>query len=392
MNALSIVNLSNAILRHYGLPIHHSPYPLGDFLPNLHQKKKMVLMIWDAVGQMNLQEAMRQYPKIKELLEPFKPLTISSVFPTTTTAALTSFCTGLTPIEHGMLGYMLFLRRFNALVNMIDFCPPGLDRDILIGHGLNPLKFIPCETIFQRLHQAGVKPWIITSNLFKDSGLSRMHHHGAAFKGYSDMLEMFTTLRHVLQREQGESFVMVYWGLTDTYAHRYGPASEEFCSSIYWLLKMFLAEVIEQIPGRIQKESLFLITSDHGQVETSYRDEDWFGIHDPLSNLLSIPPAGEPRALYLYPREYKGFRSAFDELYGRKFDLHDSAELVGEGVFGPPLNIPDEHLDRLGRFVAVAKEGHSLNYKYTGNERSLKGKHGANSSWERDVPLLLLNT
>lgn len=391
MEPHSIVHLINAVFRHYGLPTPHSPFPLSDFVPNLHQKKKVVLILWDAVGEQNLLDACKADPDIEKLLQPFLHLTLKSVFPTTTTAALTSLCTGLTPIEHGMLGYILFLKRFNSLVNMIDFCPPGLERDILIGNGLNPLKFIPCDTIFQKLHQAGIKPWILTSNQFKDSGLSRMHHHGAAFRGYSDMMEMNTSLRELLVKEKSDSFFMTYWGLTDTYAHRYGPSSNEYQSNIYWLFSMFFREVIGQLSSKNLRETLFFITADHGQRETSYRDEHWFGVHDPLSKMLSVPPAGEPRALYLYPKELSGFRSSFESMYGRYFELYDSADLIREGLFGPPIHIPEEHPDRVGSFTAVAKEGYSLNYKYTGNERTLKGKHGALSHWEMEVPLLILS-
>src|SRR5439155_9728139 len=54
---------------------------------------------------------------------------LTSVFPSTTTAALTSLSTGLAPGRHGMLGYEMWLKEFGMTANMIQLQPMAAGRE-----------------------------------------------------------------------------------------------------------------------------------------------------------------------------------------------------------------------------------------------------------------------
>ena len=57
--------------------------------------------------------------------------TLTSVFPTTTVAALGAINTGVAPVEHGLLGYTLYLPEVQMVAEMIRWGP--LNRRMSFG-------------------------------------------------------------------------------------------------------------------------------------------------------------------------------------------------------------------------------------------------------------------
>ena len=158
----SLVNLANTVLASFGLPTHHSPLP-KDLLPAKREVQKVVLLLIDALGYRQLLRFMdRDRNSLFRHLAShghFVPLT--SVFPSTTTAALATLHTGLTPQEHGILGYRLFLKEFGVIVNMIRLSPlrePIHDR--LFDMGLKPKQFLGCATIHDTLRREGIRSYV----------------------------------------------------------------------------------------------------------------------------------------------------------------------------------------------------------------------------------------
>lgn len=389
----SIMNLSNFVLDHFGCETSHNPFPMDIYVPNLEKKKKIVLLIIDALGAKNLDNIISEKKEIADIVSRFRREKITSIFPTTTTAALTTICTGCSPIEHGMLGYILFLKKFLSYVNMIDLAPLGLPRDILTHHGLNPGRFLPVKTIYQRLIKKGVKTITVTSNLFKNSGLSLINHQGSSFRGYTDALDMVQKMKYSAESEPSPLFILAYWGLSDTKGHQYGPNSHEYKSEVEWLLKIIDKEFIGKVDDKLKEEMLFIITADHGQIETDWTNEEWISPKDKLvRDYLLIPPAGEPRALYLWPKNEKEFVEYFSNRFKERFFLLKRSEAIQLGLFGPAKDlqpIKEEISDRIGEYISIARSAYSLNYKYSPSEKTLKGKHGSLTDWELFVPLLL---
>ncbi|MDI3472120.1 MAG: hypothetical protein PWQ20_498 [Thermotogaceae bacterium] len=384
----SIVNLVSFILKHFRIEPLFEPYPLNELL-ELSLKDKIVLFVIDALGY-NLYR--RIFNRFKSNLSVFKDIDffpMTSVFPTTTASALTSLNTGLTPLQHGMIGYILFLKEFGLLANMIELAPVGMERDLLLKSGLNPVKFISGPTVHELLKENGVGSFTVTASIFKNTGFNRMHTSGSNVRTYQSFSDLFSTIRKTLKTNKDEKFLLIaYWGLADTLAHRKGPLSEEYESEIFWMLKMFEDEVLSKVPPSIFKKTLFMITGDHGQKPTSWEDEIWLISNDEFCSKLSIPPTGEQRMMYLFVKNRSEFRNFFEDRYGDYAMLIDSIDAIKMGLFG--LGKPHPNLlDRIGDFVLLTKSGYSFNYRYTGQEKSLKGRHGSLSEDELFVPLIL---
>ncbi|MDN5359575.1 MAG: hypothetical protein PWQ84_638 [Thermotogaceae bacterium] len=393
----SIVNLSNFILKFHNCPTYYPPLDMMDKIKNLDKKKKVILFVIDAMGNDNLERAAEESPSLRDNLQLFEKEVLTSVFPTTTTAALTSYNTGLPPLEHGMLGYTLFLPDYSSLVNMITLSPPELERDALTQCGLNPMKFMNHPTIFETLQENGVKCWTITSDLFVESGLTKMHHKGSAKRSYSSMLEMFYQLLRTLEEEQSKTFIFVYWGLTDSDGHHYGTRSRPYQGGIEYLFRMLKDEVIERMSQRQLEETLFLISSDHGQIDTTWQDEEWITSEDELFEQYLHPPiSGEPRAVYFNVKDPISFEYYFKQRFSKRFHLIEKSEAIANNLFSDtkvPLRVSErgykENIARIGDYIAIAKKGYSLHFKHHGKTYTLKGKHGSLTHEELLVPLLI---
>src|SRR6476620_10649838 len=88
----------------------------------LSDARVLVLVVIDGLGFEVLRRAMARgaAPGFANLGDPGR---LTSVFPSTTAAALTSIQNGLAPAQHGMAGYTLNLPSADRVVNMITFKP-----------------------------------------------------------------------------------------------------------------------------------------------------------------------------------------------------------------------------------------------------------------------------
>ena len=84
---------------------------------------------------------------------------LTSVVPSTTSAALTSLWTGRSPAEHGVLGYEVFLKEYGLVANMITHAPASYEGEVgsLQHAGFDPESFLPVPTIGPHLAAAGIE-------------------------------------------------------------------------------------------------------------------------------------------------------------------------------------------------------------------------------------------
>src|SRR5207237_5661858 len=127
----------------------------------------VVLLVADGLGHLQLQReiAAGNAPNLADLVAraaegddcvSYSPIT--SVFPTTTVAALGSVNSGVAPTGHGLLGYTLFLPEFDMVAEMIRWGP--LNRRVSFTDpefGKAPETFTWADTMYARLHAAGIQ-------------------------------------------------------------------------------------------------------------------------------------------------------------------------------------------------------------------------------------------
>jgi len=311
-----------------------------------------------------------------------KPIT--TVSPSTTTTAMASVSTASPPVAHGLLGYRLYLKEFACMANMIKFAPvfggTGFE-----SRGVDPRSFLTATTVYQRLTAKGIPAMALTRKDYLGSALSKMIHAGAEVRGYASASDLVVPLRRFLEsRKRG--FVFAYWDLLDSLAHRYGALTPEYLAELSLLDHALDREVFSK---KGDGKTLLLLTADHGHINVPTENRINLQGHPDLVNDLLLPPAGEPRYAYLYPKP--GRAAAVREYLAKEFRgkaaVFTAAEALKRGYFGPGVRHPAA-LDRLGEVHLTPTQDHAFLFPFPGEKSELIGRHGGFSTAEMLVPLL----
>ncbi len=348
---------------------------------------RVLLVILDGLGQNRWDTLQAADPRLAlaRIAANGKTAAVTSVFPSTTVAALASYSTGLSPLAHGMLGYRLFLRELSATVNMIQLSVVGGGREAPLPSSFEVQRLLPCMTVYERLHEAGVTTHAFLPRGITDSGLSQLlyrgcdHIHPAV--GLSDTLAL---ARDVLQRSAGRTAVTLYWPGLDSVAHSRGAESASYEAEA----AAIGAAIERELLGRVGR-TLLVLSSDHGFATMDPKDYAPLSEFPSLRDAAFLFPTGEPRASYLHLRPDSRTRLPWNlpTLLDGGLLLVDSAAAVQAGLFGPEAAHP-ESARRLGDLVLASTGRRGIQHPYP-DAPLLRGMHGGLSADEMLVPLIV---
>ena len=365
------------------------PYELwADWVPGL---RRVVLVILDALGYRMLQGmlARGEGKAFFDLAEAGLMVPLTSVFPSTTDAALVSLSTGRPPAEHGWLAYTMYLREVGIAANAILLCPVWTRKpDLLLDWGLKLESLIPIPTMAERLASMGVTTGAVSSTHFQGTGFSTMLYRGVAeIRGHLHASDFWGQLRHLLAETRGQRAVLTaYWSGLDTLAHAYGPDTD-LCRAEFRTISHLLAqELLDSLPHQDREGTLLLITADHGQIHIPSEHILTASEDAALSRHLMVPIVGESRAAFVYPRPGRAevIRSYLTSTHPGWFTVLDSAEVLEAGLMGKPIS--DETYARAGELLVLPNRDHALQQALP--SVPLVGRHGGLTQEEMLVPLL----
>ena len=308
---------------------------------------------------------------------------LTSVFPSTTATAVTTFLTGDPPQQHGLTGWHMYFRELGSVVAVL----PGRPRygGVPFGKaGIPVSRLFSHNLLFDRL---GVRSHVLSPAQIARSDFS-LAHLGAAellpFRGFGALLNMMESL---VREDGGRRFVYGYWPDLDAMGHVSGCGSEETSAHLEWLDEALCA-FAEALSGT---DTLLVITADHGQIDTTADDRLSLDDHPELADMLVLPLCGESRLPYCYlkpGREGAFERYVADEL-GHAAEAVPSAEALAAGWFGPGPAHPGL-ADRIGDYMLLMKGHYVLKDWLPHEERHvLVGVHGGLTDDEMRVPLVV---
>jgi len=331
--------------------------------------KTVVVIVADGLGHLQLQReiAAGNAPNIARLVAragdgedsvSYRPIT--SVFPTTTVAALGSINSGVAPSGHGLLAYTVYLAEFGLVAEMIRWGP--LNRRVSFADaefGASPEAFFWAETMYARLQAAGVeRTFAVNPNYFTGTALTRMLHQGATTRGYIATSSLQPIVSRLLAETDAPTYIYAYWPTVDTIAHIVGPHTVEHGAEVA-AFDFQIGRLMQGLPMR--GDTLIMVTADHGHVETAPEINVAFADHPELLAMLAVLPAGERRVVYLHPKP--GLTDAV-VAYARD-RLRDVAavllrdDAVTLGLFGPgPL--PARAAERIGEVLLFPRRNLQL--------------------------------
>jgi predicted AlkP superfamily pyrophosphatase or phosphodiesterase len=386
---LALSNLPASVLGWLGAPTGGLQPLASPLLAGLPERfKRVIVLVADGLGYELFRNFLQMEPWAA-LVERglFTPLT--SITPSTTSAALTTLWTGVPPAGHGIAGYELFLREFGLIANMILHAPASFSGEpgSLRRAGFQPEGFLPVKPLGAQLLKAGVRSYAFQPAGIAGSGLSQMLLRDAEIVPYRTLTDMGVSLRDLLAARAGDRcYIYLYWSDVDTLSHRFGPQDERVQLEIE-SFSALLARLFERLNLLRSPDTLFVLTADHGLIRTPHEANLELRNHPGLLRLLSMTPSGENRLPFLFVRagQAEAVAEYVESAWPGRFKLYPRELALRSGMFGPGKQYA-RLADRVGDWVVVP-QGSSY-WWFAERENLMQGRHGGFSPDEMLIPLL----
>ncbi|MFN2188175.1 MAG: alkaline phosphatase family protein [Candidatus Promineifilaceae bacterium] len=318
---------------------------------------------------------------------------ITSVFPSTTVAALSSIWTGYAPGQHGLVGLRLFFPEYAVLGQLIKFTPEFISYpDALVKAGTDPADFLEVPGFGEQLSKAGVPTHAFKGYNIVDSALSKMHDRGVQNEyGFLTSADLFTQLGHMLESTAGSPlYSYAYWPAVDSLSHIYGPSHAAVGAELLAVFHQFKTLLLDSLSPGARRDTIVFVTGDHGQIATTPDQYVKVDEEKDLKALLLMRPAGEPRTPYLFAKQ--GRKQELLELlqhrFGEALQAWDVNEVIESGLLGPGP-VSDIVAQRIGDVAATMRDRHVLlTSKETAKIEKFIGRHGGMTADEMEVPWL----
>lgn len=324
----------------------------------LPQGSTYVLVLFDGLGDHQL-----AHPAAA-LFRAARRTALDAPFPSTTTVALATVATGVSPRQHGLIGHLVWFPDLERVVNTLKWVDLG-GRPVAYP----TVELLPHPNLWERLAAAGVESITIQPAEFADTPLTRALYRGCRFEGV-DTVEDAVEATVVASRQPGR-FVFTYFPQVDYAAHVWGQKSSEYDRALRMVVDAWMG-----ITTRAAPHVVVCGTADHGLVD--YGEDAKTVVRDPTFDDLIL--YGDPRAV-MANGPMLLIRALVEQVGARLVAGETAAMLWGDGPAHPGFE------QRRPRAVLLAPAGRLILPR--GFDKRLVGYHGGLEPEERRIPLLV---
>jgi predicted AlkP superfamily pyrophosphatase or phosphodiesterase len=391
-----LLNVAATVLDVLGARDEGDPPPLRALEPSLREGvRQVVLVLADGLGLAQLRAlcATGDMPFVASIVERARRqdaaqlIEATTIFPSTTAAAITTLNTARTPQEHGNIAYFIWLEEFGAVTQMLRW-GPGVTRrgSYFDSQGVDPREYVKVPSVHARLQQRGAQSWVIEPEIFRNEAMTRMHAAEAGYAGYYLPSSMSVRLRDLLEQRpwgDGLAYVYAYWAGIDSVAHVSGPQSADHATEA----ALFDKALERALASRPAGDTLVILTADHGHAFTDPEKLIDLVGDEHLRSLLRNPIAGEPRLAFLHTDQADRVKQHLERRYPGTFFFIERDEAIAAGLFG--RGDPNVARQRVGEVLAMLGGDRAASIvKVDGQIFRHRGSHGGMSPEEMQIPVL----
>ena len=364
--AHSILNTITSILKYYNVETSHNSLKSLD--EKLNKKyKNVVLIILDGMGEHILNKISPQGYFRKKQID-----CITSVYPSTTTAALTTYYSGKTPYETGWIAWSQYFKEYGRAIDMLSH-KESYKGESINGARINVFeKIVNYTPIFEKIEKSSlnVKAYEVMPS-YSDRRSKRSIQ--------ADSIEEIVENIEMLCKNPDEKFILAYSDNPDGLLHKYGTASQEVAN--------FVKETelkIKEMCEKLGEDTIVIISADHGhkEIEKAYSILDYPEIQE----CLILPASLESRVLAFWVKEE--MKSVFEERFRIAFgDEFLNKDFLGYGKRHPKID------DFIGNYIALSTKGSVIRLEtYLAEGKNVKkSTHCGLTKEEMEVPVIVIN-
>jgi predicted AlkP superfamily pyrophosphatase or phosphodiesterase len=360
---------------------------------------KVILFFVDAFGWRFFERYKDKYPSLKRFVEKGRASKITSQFPSTTAAHVTTIHTGKRVDESGVFEWFYYEPKLDAMIAPLLFSYAGDDSRNTLEGIIEPKELYPNYSIYKQLGNQGIRTYQFQSRDYTPSPYGNVVTEGVEHvNAFADIESALTDLSKAVLDESGKAYFYFYYGDIDGAGHKFGPNSEEFETEVDKFFTNLEKLFINVVNGNCGK-TLMLMTADHGQTDidpstTIYLNQELPEIiewtkKNKNGNLLVA--GGSCRDMFLYIKdEYVEIAlEKLKTLLNGKAEVYLLKDLMDQGFFG---GSPGKELrSRIGNICILPYKNDSVFWWEEGKfEQNFYGHHGGVTPEEMDSILLAL--
>lgn len=190
---------------------------------------------------------------------------LTSVYPSETAAAMTTYHTGRQPVQHGLLGWEQYFEAVGEQVEPLKSRTVdrrSLEAEIEAG----TLDSFAGGTIHSELKAADVGSAVVQPEGTLTHAFAAERHQNATSVPFGNPGEGAVEATNALESPD-HSFVSLYYTEVDSVSHVRGTQTTHYEATMY-MLSAGLERALGGVDADVAADTLVLFTADHGHVET----------------------------------------------------------------------------------------------------------------------------
>lgn len=367
-----ILNTITSILKYYNVETKYNGLlELDEELKNKY--KNIVFIILDGMGEHILNKASPD-----NFFSKNHTTKITTVCPSTTTAAITTYYSGKPPIETGWIAMSQYFKEYGRAIEMLRKID-SYTHESLKKYNKDIYDLIKYTPIYEQIENISpdVKTYEILPNFCES--------HSKRSINANSIEDLCKVIKSICTNND-KNFILAYNDNPDSLLHKYGCNSEEVQNFI-----LNAEKNIEQLCVDLENtNTLVIITADHGHkdIEKIYNIKDIKEIQD----CIIMPPSLESRAVTFWVKndKKKKFEDFFKTNLNDEFILFTKEEFLAKNFLG----FGNKHKkidDFLGNYIAISigSSALKLGTEISKQTPTKKSTHCGFTKDEMEVPLII---
>lgn len=368
------LNIITSILKYYGVQTNHKSLKELDEKLNSKKYKNIILLIMDGMGEHILNKI-----SPNGFLNKSKNTVLTCVYPSTTTASLTTYYSGKPPYETGWIAWSQYFKEYGRALDMLPQKESYRGEDISAARMDVFKNVVNYKTVFEQIKESS--PETDVFEVMPEYSSRRAKNSIKA----NDINEILDNLKIILKLSSN-TFSMAYSDNPDGLLHKYGTDSEEAKTYLLNAEKQ-----IEEFAKELPQETLLIISADHGHknIEKIHTLLDY----PEILECLITPPSLESRFVSFWVKE--DMKDLFVERFNSKFKdeylLMSRSEILEKNLLGFGEKHPKLD-DFLGNYVAISISSSifRLETYWAEGKTVKKSTHCGITKDEMEIPLIMI--
>ena len=360
------------------------------------QYDAVILLFVDAFGW-RFYERFQDAAFIKRIAKHGKIEKLTSQFPSTTAAHVTTLHTGLPVGVTGVHEWFYYEPKVDRIIAPLLFSVAGTKgRDTLNVKNVKAAELYPKGIFYPELKKMGVDSFNFGLRDYTPSTYGNVVMAGSEMRSFKTLSEAFVNMGVLLEEQKNPTYIQLYFDKIDSIAHEYGPNGAQTEAEIETFLLMMEHYFERTFKGK--KRILFMMTADHGMCEVDPKTTVFLNTNPNFEGFQRflkknrrghlLVPAGSPRDMFLYIKDdmLDEAQSFLARRLEGKADVVKTDALITDGYFGNEIS--SRFRERVANLVILSYRYESVWwYEKDKYDQKYYGHHGGLTPQEMETIL-----